>query len=90
VVRFVFSSLTLFSAQWSGNIQELTILSNLDFEEPLLRGSAIAAKLGVDSATVRKWRREGAPCHKIGNDLVRYRLSEMLEWRAQRPRKVSQ
>jgi hypothetical protein len=54
-------------------------------EEQLLRGSEAAVKLRVDSATIRRWRREGAPFEKLGNGLIRYRMSDLLIWRSTRP-----
>jgi hypothetical protein len=57
---------------------------NLINEEQLLRSSAAAAKLNLDTATIRRWRREGAPYHKLGDGLIRYKLSELLTWRVTR------
>jgi hypothetical protein len=57
-------------------------------EEPLRSGPNIARILDVDVATVRRWyKKEGAPGYKIG-DMLRFKLSEILEWRANRPRKT--
>jgi hypothetical protein len=53
-------------------------------EEDLLSGAKIAKKLGLNPATIRRWRREHAPCHYIG-DIVRYRLSELIAWRDGKP-----
>ena len=53
-------------------------------EEPLEAGPRIARKLDLDPATIRRWAREGAPHHVLGDKLVRYRLSELLAWRAAR------
>lgn len=53
-------------------------------EEPLESGPNIARKIDLDPATIRRWVREGAPHHVIGDKLVRYRLSELLAWRAAR------
>lgn len=47
-------------------------------------GPRIARKLDVDPATVRRWVREGMPHHIIGEGLIRYRLEEVLAWRAER------
>jgi hypothetical protein len=55
-----------------------------DFES----GPNIARKLDLDAATIRRYAREGMPHHVIGEGLVRYRFSEVLEWLAQRPRKT--
>jgi len=54
--------------------------------EELISGPDVAGIWRVDPATVRRWRKkEGAPCHIIGNGLVRYKLSELEKWRASRP-----
>jgi transposase-like protein len=55
-----------------------------DSKEPLLSGPKIARSLDIDPATVRRWRKEKAPHHLIGKGLIRYRLSEILAWRAKR------
>jgi hypothetical protein len=55
-------------------------------EEPLEAGPRIARKLDLDPATIRRWAREGAPHHVLGDKLVRYRLNELLAWRAGRQR----
>jgi hypothetical protein len=52
----------------------------LEFES----GPKIARKLDVDPATVRRWAREGMPHHILGEGLIRYRLDEVLNWRANR------
>jgi phage terminase Nu1 subunit (DNA packaging protein) len=52
--------------------------------ETLQSGPKIAQLLDVDPATVRRWRREGCPCQIIGHGLIRYELSKVLEWRANR------
>jgi hypothetical protein len=54
-----------------------------DFET----GPNIARKLDVDPATIRRYAREGMPHHVLGVGFVRYRLSEILAWLAQRQRK---
>ena len=53
--------------------------------EKLLSGPNVAKTWDLDPATVRRWRREGAPYHTLGNGLIRYRLSELEKWRASRP-----
>jgi hypothetical protein len=55
--------------------------------EDLLSGPRIARKLDIDPATVRRWVREGAPHHVLGDKLVRFRLDELLAWRAGHKRK---
>jgi len=54
-------------------------------EEELASGPQIARVLKVDAATVRRWRAEGAPHEVIGSGLIRYRMGEILAWRARRP-----
>jgi hypothetical protein len=57
-------------------------------EEGFLSTSKIAGIMDVDVATVRRWwKKENAPVHKFG-DMIRFKLSEMLEWRTNRPRKI--
>jgi hypothetical protein len=53
-------------------------------EEQLLSGPEVARKLCLDPATIRRWRNEGAPSHILGNKLIRYKLSELMVWRAKR------
>jgi hypothetical protein len=57
----------------------------LKLEEKFLSGPSVAKTWDLDPATVRRWRREGAPYHILGNGLIRYRLSELEEWRVSRP-----
>jgi hypothetical protein len=54
-------------------------------DEKLLSGPSAARALDLDPATIRRWRKEGAPCHLMG-DLVRYKLSELTAWRTTRTR----
>jgi transposase-like protein len=56
----------------------------LQSTEELLSGPSIARILDVDPATVRRWRKEGAPHHLLGTGLIRYLLSEILAWRSTR------
>jgi hypothetical protein len=53
-------------------------------EEKLLSGPSVAREWDLDPATIRRWRREGAPCHIIGEGVIRYKLSELAAWRAKR------
>jgi hypothetical protein len=53
-------------------------------EDDLVSGAVIAKTLGLDPATIRRWRREHAPCHRMGNNLIRYKLSEIVAWRISR------
>ena len=55
-----------------------------DFKEPVLSGPKIARILDVDPTTIRRWRKEKAPHHPLGTGLIRYRLSEIMAWRATR------
>jgi len=56
----------------------------LRLDEKLLSGPSIAKTWDLDPATIRRWRREGAPSHVLGNGLIRYRLRELEKWRASR------
>jgi hypothetical protein len=56
-------------------------------EEDLWSGPRIARKLDIDPATVRRWVREGAPHQVLGAKLIRFRLDELLAWRAGHKRK---
>ena len=56
----------------------------LKLDEKLLSGPSVAKTWDVDPATIRRWRREGAPSHVLGKGLIRYRLSELEKWRASR------
>jgi hypothetical protein len=51
-------------------------------EEKLLSGPTVAKAWDLDPATIRRWRREGAPFHALGNGVIRYKLSELSKWRA--------
>jgi predicted DNA-binding transcriptional regulator AlpA len=53
-------------------------------EEKLLSGPEVAREWCLDPATIRRWRKEGAPSHVLGAGLIRYRLSELKTWRANR------
>jgi hypothetical protein len=57
-------------------------------EDKYKSGPHIARHLDVDPATVRRYAREGMPHHVLAPGLVRYRLSEVLEWLAHRLRKT--
>jgi hypothetical protein len=52
--------------------------------ERLVSGPHAARELDIDPATVRRWRREGAPCHVLGPGMIRYKMSELAAWRAKR------
>jgi hypothetical protein len=56
-------------------------------QEQLESGPRIARKIDVDPATIRRYGREGCPRHILGKGLIRYRLSEVLAWRAERKNK---
>jgi transposase-like protein len=60
---------------------------SLPQEEDFLSGPKIARKLDVDPATIRRWVREGAPNHVLGDKLIRFKLNELLAWRAGHRRK---
>jgi hypothetical protein len=53
-------------------------------DEELLSGAAVARKWSLNPATIRRWKDEGAPAHELGKGLIRYRLSELIAWRAKR------
>jgi hypothetical protein len=57
----------------------------LKLDEKLLSGPSVAKAWDLDPATIRRWRKEGAPCHILGNGLIRYRVSELEKWRTSRP-----
>jgi hypothetical protein len=48
--------------------------------EPLVTGAQVADHLTVHEGSVRRWRREGMPCHWFNSKMVRYRLSEVENW----------
>jgi hypothetical protein len=54
-------------------------------EEKLLSGPEVAREWCLDPATIRRWKREGAPHEIIGHGLIRYRLSALRAWRQNRP-----
>jgi hypothetical protein len=60
-------------------------MKQLKLDEKLLSGPNVAKTWDLDPATVRRWRREGAPYHILGNGLIRYRRSELEKWRGSRP-----
>ena len=62
-------------------------LKNPQPVEQLESGPKIARKIDVDPATIRRWAREGAPHHILGDKLIRYRLEVLLAWRAGRKAK---
>jgi hypothetical protein len=49
-------------------------------EENKLTGSELARHYVVDPATIRRWRRDGMPCHWYSAKMVRYKLSEVEAW----------
>jgi predicted DNA-binding transcriptional regulator AlpA len=62
----------------------MSITRNVNTEKKLISGPKVADFLDLDPATIRRYKREGCPAHLIGEGLVRYRLSEVLAWRAKR------
>jgi hypothetical protein len=54
-------------------------------DEQLISGGTAARILDVDPATIRRWKREGAPSYHKGHNLIRYKLSELEKWRSERP-----
>jgi len=59
-------------------------MKTLKVAEKLFSGPTVAKTWDLDPATIRRWRREGAPFHVLGKGLIRYRLSELEKWRASR------
>jgi hypothetical protein len=55
--------------------------------EQLVKGPTVARHLDVDPATIRRYSREGMPHYILGPGMIRYKLSEVLEWRSKRKRK---
>ena len=55
-------------------------------QERLLFGPSVAKEWDLDPATIRRWKREGAPFTVLGKGVIRYKLSELAAWRAQRQR----
>ena len=49
-------------------------------QEQWLTGPELAKLYRVDPATIRRWRREGAPSRRRGYRLIYYRLSEVERW----------
>ena len=65
--------------------EQIAKLATGPVEERLLTSKEIAPYLGLSHhKTVEKWVREkGLPCVRIGRNL-RFRLGDVLRWRAQR------
>jgi hypothetical protein len=59
-------------------------------EEPKISGPHVARSLDKDPATIRRWVREGCPCYRIASDMVLFKLSEVIAWRAQRKSQIGQ
>jgi hypothetical protein len=56
-------------------------------EEELVPPATIAKIWMVDVATIRRWRKEGLPAHFLGNNLYRFRISEVEAWRLSRAKR---
>jgi transposase-like protein len=69
----------------SGNKRTIAVLEP---EEDLLSGPEIARKYDLDPATIRKWRRDGAPCHLLYANVRRYKMTELQRWLQNRPKKT--
>ena len=52
--------------------------------EPKVSGSDVARFFDVDTATVRRWKREGCPVLYYSSKLVRYELSKVEAWLRER------
>jgi hypothetical protein len=50
--------------------------------EPFVTRRQLAAHLSVAKATIDQWHCSGKkiPCHRINKRVVRYRISEVLQW----------
>ena len=48
--------------------------------EEIFTADEIAKKLKVSKPAVRRWTREGMPCRRFGERLVRFELSTVLAW----------
>ena len=52
--------------------------------EPLVGTPTVAGHFDVHDGTVRRWKRDGMPCHAFNSKMVRYKLSEVEAWLVQR------
>jgi hypothetical protein len=52
--------------------------------EPKVSGSDVARFFDVDTATVRRWKREGCPVLYYSSKLVRYELTKVEAWLRER------
>jgi hypothetical protein len=74
-----------FSYSYINHIQMKKITRNPDnSSEPLIGGPALAEHYDVHDGTIRRWKREGMPCHAFNSKMVRYKLSEVEAWLSQR------
>ncbi len=48
------------------------------------RAGEVAVELGVAEETVRRMVRQGAPCDRLGRNIVRLNVDELRAWMAQR------
>jgi excisionase family DNA binding protein len=48
--------------------------------EEIFTADEIAKRLKVSKAAVRRWTREGMPCLRFGERLVRFELASTLSW----------
>jgi predicted DNA-binding transcriptional regulator AlpA len=62
----------------------MSIALTTESEEPLVKGPTVARYLDLDPHTIRRYTREGMPHYVLGPGFIRYKLSEVLAWRAQR------
>jgi len=52
----------------------------IDIPEPMLTADQVAAIYSVSKRTVYRWALAGAPHYKLGPKLVRFRISELVEY----------
>lgn len=45
-----------------------------------MTSAELAAYLNVTQRTIQNWRYNGMPCQKLGYNLVRFDLDEVMEW----------
>jgi Helix-turn-helix domain len=49
-------------------------------DELKIPGPEVARRLGVDPATVRRWRRLGMPSYPLTSKLILFKMSEVQAW----------
>lgn len=46
----------------------------------LLNSKQLRKRLNVSYQTIINWRKDGMPCIKIGYNMIRFNLSEVMQW----------